>query len=305
MFPPRLASFRGRPRGRLCGRGNLTPTQGGVSGHDREGCQATPCMSPLSLLGFSSSDRTTRTAPAVRERTGATPRFGRWRGTAQGGVSGPVSGTVSDIPLAVGGVAPVSIYPCRKAPRPAGGPDDEPSRAAPCLTDSSARSWSSASSVSRAPGRGPAHFPKAIPWRSWSATTTPNVYTRRRRVVLRGAWRGGVPRRSVSSQLITDLVCPDGRQSGAPVSSSRVATFAHGGRPGHCRRRGPSPGPSHREPGPRMADDPRAWPLYRRGDFRRRRVRQDLRVYAPVRPPTLRAGTPTIPSGAWRRWSLK
>ena len=42
-----------------------------------------------------------------------------------------------------------------------------------------------------------------------------------------------------------------------------------------------------REPGSRLADDPGAWPLYRRGDFRRGRVRQDLRVYAPVRPPTL------------------
>ena len=43
--------------------------------------------------------------------------------------------------------------------------------AAPCLTDSSARSWSAAASVSGAPGRGPARFPRPIPWRSWSATT--------------------------------------------------------------------------------------------------------------------------------------
>ena len=35
-------------------------------------------------------------------------------------------------------------------------------RAARCLTDSSARSWSSAASVSRAPGRGPARFPRPI-----------------------------------------------------------------------------------------------------------------------------------------------
>ena len=33
--------------------------------------------------------------------------------------------------------------------RPARGPDDEPRRAAPCLTDSSARSWSSARSITR------------------------------------------------------------------------------------------------------------------------------------------------------------
>ena len=54
-----------------------------------------------------------------------------------------------------------------KAPRPARGPDDQQRRAAPCLTDSSARSWSSAASVSRPPGRGPARFPLPIPWRSY------------------------------------------------------------------------------------------------------------------------------------------
>ena len=38
---------------------------------------------------------------------------------------------------------------------------------------------------------------------------------------------------------------------------------------------------------PGMAHHPGALALYRRGHFRSRRVRQDLRVYAPVRPPTL------------------
>ena len=55
-------------------------------------------------LGFFVLDRTTRTAPAARE-----------------GVSAPVSGTVSDAPAAVGGVAPVLMYPCRKAPGPHAG----------------------------------------------------------------------------------------------------------------------------------------------------------------------------------------
>ena len=40
-------------------------------------------------------------------------------------------------------------------------------------------------------------------------------------------------------------------------------------------------------PAPRMADDPRAGTLYRRGDFRRGRVRQDVRLYAPLRAPAL------------------
>ena len=82
-----------------------------------------------------------------------------------------MSHRVSHPPPAVGEVAPVCRYPCGKAPRPACGPDDAPRRAAPCLTDSSARSWSSSASVSRAPGRGPARFPRPIPWRCSSATT--------------------------------------------------------------------------------------------------------------------------------------
>ena len=58
-------------------------------------------------------------------------------------------------------------------------------------------------------------------------------------------------------------------------------------------------------PAARMADDPGAGPLYRRGDFRRGRVRQNVGVYAPVRAPALRAGKRTIPSGARPRSSLK
>ena len=38
---------------------------------------------------------------------------------------------------------------------------------------------------------------------------------------------------------------------------------------------------------PRKADDPGAGSLYRRGYVRRGRVRQDLGLYAPIRPPTL------------------
>ena len=174
-----------------------------------------------------------------------------------------------------------------KAPRPARGPDDQQRRAAPGLTDSSARSWSSAASVSGAPGRGPARFPRPIPWRC-SPLPHPERVPRRRRVVRRGARRGRVPGRPVPSRHIPDLVRPDGRQCRAPVPPSDVAVFAYGGRVGDRRRRGPSPGQSHREPGPRMADDPGAGPLYRRGDFRRGRVRQDVGVYAPVRAPTPR-----------------
>ena len=288
MVPPHRAPFRGRLRGRLRGRENGTRTAGGVSQKQQGGCPIPPPHCSLSLFGFVVLDRPTRTAPAERGETGATPpfsplaRFGKW-----GGVPPSVPPGVPS-PPAVGEVAPVCRYPCGKAPRPACGPDDEPRRAAPCLTDSSARSWSSSASVSGAPGRGPARFPRPIPWRSSCPIPHPERVSRRRRVVLRGARRGGVPRRPISHQHIPDLVRPDGRPCGAPVPPAALAPFAFGGWAGDRRRRGPSPGQSHREPGSRMADDPGAGPLYRRGDLRGRRVRQDVRVYAPVRAPALR-----------------
>ena len=129
------------------------------------------------------------------------------------------------------------MYPCGKAPRPASGPDDQAHRAARCLTHSSAPSWSSTASA---------------PWP-------------------RG--RGRVPHRPIPHQHVADLVRPDGRQSRAPVAPSRVAAFAYGGRPGDRHRRSPSPGQNRREHEPRMADNSRAWTLYRRGDFRLGRLR--------------------------------
>ena len=57
-----------------------------------------------------------------------------------------------------GDSAPSVCIPTGKLP----GPHDGQQRAARCLTDSSARSWSSSASVSPAPGRGPARFPRPI-----------------------------------------------------------------------------------------------------------------------------------------------
>ena len=201
-------------------------------------------------------------------------------------MSHPVSHRVSHPPPAVGEVAPVCRYPCGKARRPACGPDDEPRRAARRVTDSSARSWSSAASVSRAPGRGPARFPRPIPWRCSSATT-PRTCTApsSRGTTSRPAWPCSWPGNFSSAR----------RGSGSPGWASvwgsgpafRAGPFRFRRWAGDRRRRGPSPGQGHREPGSRMADDPGAGPLYRRGDFRGRRVRQDVRLYAPVRAPAL------------------
>ena len=49
-------------------RGGCTKNRGG-------GCHTPPVMCALSLFGFFLLDRPTRTAPAERERTGATPHF--------------------------------------------------------------------------------------------------------------------------------------------------------------------------------------------------------------------------------------
>ena len=216
-------------------------TTGRVSGH----------TIPLFAVGV----RVFRSRPADPNRASGEGRDGSdppvcAAGAARrrGGVSHGVRHRVSP-PLAFGEVAPVCMYPCRKAPRPARGPDDEPRRAARCLTDSSARSWSSAASVSRPPGRGPGAFPEADPRGGARPLPHPERVSRRRRVVLPRARRGRVPGRAIPHQFGADLVRPDGRPCGAPVPPSDVAAFAYGRRAGHRRRRGPSPGQSHREPG--------------------------------------------------------
>ena len=97
----------------------------------------------------------------------------------------------------------------------------------------------------------PGAFPEADPVAVLVRYHTPTTY---RAVV---AWYYVAPGVAVFlagqflHQHIPDLVRPDGRPCGAPVPPSGVATFAHGRRPGHRHRRGPSPGQSHREPGPR------------------------------------------------------
>ena len=75
MVPPHRAPFRGRLRGGLRGRANGTRTAGGVSQKQPGGCPIPPFHFSLSLFGFVVLDRPTRTAPAERGETGATPPF--------------------------------------------------------------------------------------------------------------------------------------------------------------------------------------------------------------------------------------
>ena len=73
-----------------------------------------------------------------------------------------------------------------------------------------------------------------------------------------------------------------------------VATFAHGRPPGHRQRRGIFPRDTDGGPRPGLAPDLGAGPLSWRGNVRGRRVREDRRLSAPLRAPTLAlAGRPS------------
>ena len=79
------------------------PWQGKRDADSGGGCPIPPFHFSLSLFGFFVLDRPTRTAPAERGETGATPPFNRWRGSARRGVSHPVSHRVSHPPRRWGG----------------------------------------------------------------------------------------------------------------------------------------------------------------------------------------------------------
>ena len=75
MLPRRLDPSGVEAGGESGGERYLTRTWGGVSGKQWRGCQAPRLHFSLPLFGFFVLERTTRTAPAERERTGATPPF--------------------------------------------------------------------------------------------------------------------------------------------------------------------------------------------------------------------------------------
>ena len=54
---------------------NVAPTEGGCNTKRGGGCNSTTFHFPLFLFWFFVLSRPTRTAPAERERTGATPTF--------------------------------------------------------------------------------------------------------------------------------------------------------------------------------------------------------------------------------------
>ena len=261
MVPPRRTPFRGRPRGRLRGRENGTRTAGGVS-QEQQGGVSHP---PLPL--FAVVVRRFVLRPADPNRASGEGKDGsdppllcRWRGTARWGVSATrcQAPGVRSPPSPFGGVAPVCMYPCGKAPRPARGPDDRAATSGAML-DRLIRAFLVVGGVSVASAwTWPGAFPEADPVAVLVRSHTPNVY---RAVV---AWYYLAP--GVAVFLAGQLLISTSRIWFARMGVSlglrsrlpTLAAFAFGGRAGDRRRRGPSPGPSHREPGPRMADDPRA-----------------------------------------------
>ena len=68
------------------------------------------------------------------------------------------------------------MYPCRKAPRPARGPDDEQRRAPRCLTDASAAFLVVGGVSVGCAWTWPGVFPEADPVAVLVRSHTPNVY---------------------------------------------------------------------------------------------------------------------------------
>ena len=190
-----------------------------------------------------------------------------------------------------GGGAPVRMYPCGKAPRPARGPDDQPHRAARYVTHSPAPSWSSATSAPRAPGRGRACSPRPTPWPCSSATTR-RTFTApsSRGTTSRPAWPASSP--GNCSSVRHGLGSPGWTSVCGASLGPHVATFAHGRRAGQRDWRA-------RFPVIRTADlapDPGAGPRARRGDRRDARRREGVGLSTHVRAPltpTGRAGEAT------------
>ena len=130
MVPPVFGPFRGSAQGRAQGSDGVIRKPGGGSHKQRRGDHIPPFPFSLPLFGFVVLDRTTRTAPAERERTGATPpfsplaRFGEGLWITPGFTPG-----ITPPPPSVGSL-PSSCIPAGRLPLPARGQGDETHRAA-------------------------------------------------------------------------------------------------------------------------------------------------------------------------------
>ena len=199
--------------------------RGGCGKNKQGGCGTHPFHFSLSLFGFFVLDRTTRTAPAERERTGATPtfsplaRFGEW-----GGVAPRVARGVAHPPRLRGGRSRLNVSLREGSPaRTRAGRRAATSGA---MLDRLLRAFLIIGGVSAACAwTWPGVFPETDPVAVLVRYHTPNVYAA---VV---AWYYVAPGvaalhgRAIPHQHIADLVRQDGRQSGAPLPPSDAGRF--------------------------------------------------------------------------------
>ena len=111
-FWPAAWQRAGQGAGQGAGQRCCDPQTGGGSQQQRRGDHIPPVHFSLPLFGLFVLERTTRTAPAERERTGATPPFFAAGAARRGGVDHTGFHTRYHTPPAFVGVAPVLMYPC-------------------------------------------------------------------------------------------------------------------------------------------------------------------------------------------------
>ena len=122
MLRRRLDSSGVEAGGESGGEQKLTRKWGGCQHTERGGCQQTPFHFPPSPFGFVVLDRTTRTAPAERERTGATPPFSPLARFGVGGGCQPRrQRQCQHAPPPSGGSLPSSCIPAGRLPGPRAG----------------------------------------------------------------------------------------------------------------------------------------------------------------------------------------
>ena len=145
---PSSGPFRGHDGGHGGGRAEwYTDRGGGVPKTAWGVSHATRCFFAVVVRVFRPSPSLPNRASGEGEDGSDPPFCAADAARLRGGCGTRCTTWCTTLPPAVGGVAPVSRYPCGKAPTPAQARDWTRRRAAPCLTDCCARSLSSSASA--------------------------------------------------------------------------------------------------------------------------------------------------------------
>ena len=297
MPRPFPVPFRGRARGSAQGRRNVPQTLGGVGQIEIGGVGQAPPSFTAGVVRVCGTRPDDPSRASGEGRDGSDPPFSTAGAVRRVGGGAPT-------PPAKGGSLPSYVSLQEGSPaRVRAGRSATPRRA---MLDALVRAFLVIGGVSAACAwTWPGAFPEGDPVAVLVRYHTPNFYAA---VVVWYYVAPGVAALLAGQFLISTSriwFARMGVSLGLRSSLPPWPLSPTGGRPRDRRRGSASPGQSHREPGPRMADDPRAWTLYRRGDLRRGRLRQNVGLYAPVRPPALRLASRRIPSADRPRSSLK